>query len=925
MAAPPKQVAPKSIPARTLLVNQAISPIYQKYKGGTFKDRILSVVDVLRRFETAPIAMAVLKGEDPFAAYFKGVLGKRPEYRIGYSEVLEELGRQIPGKDAFESKAVQRWAGLFFDVTLDPTTFVGVGGLTKLGQAAKLAKGAKAISLAGKTGSALRKAKRFNAALKIADEMGKTTRFATTPVRQALAGQRSLATLAGRAIVPRRISAAAFDVLGNVSNAFKATKAGQKLTELFLGADNKLLREIINDNRSLRGVLEERGIGKAVKLEKMLNKFPHKVKEEVFRAVEKFKIDPQSINQLRIKYGDSVGHIAEYIRRRPKTLLRLEQNVGVGTKELKDGYEYIARIMHPRTQRLLQKMGFVKKRPSTTGQILSPRMESMLGRKTTGLTADFVNDLAKQGRLTEIGIDIPFKLPDGLFVTDPAYALAIRESRHAKALSNQKTLTDIASTLGKKRFDAPSWFRPAKLSIKKGTGVVNPLKYRDNKGVLRDLVFDPKVSAEIEKHWTKLTDDKTMGTFLKGFDRIQNWWKVWTLGIFPAYHFRNVVGNVWNNFLAGVVNPTRYEDAARMVVKAKRGTLGKIDGKIFLEARKRGVLKSGWYMSNIKEMRSDMLKSFTKKRVGRVAETAGKVALPTRENVFLRTGLAVGGQLENNARLAHFIDKVKKGANFDEAAKSVKKYLFDYGELTDFERTVMRRFFPFYTWTRKNIPLQLEAMITRPGKFTVIEKTRKAVAGGREPERRYIPEWLTDRYAFRVGDIKDGVGRYFPLESWLPAADLVKLLRPTQIPADLLSPLIKTPLELRFNRSLYFKKAIERFPGERKALGILPGLMVDLPAKADYFLRGIRLINELDRVFGARARNLTKKEIAIRGMFGVRLTPQEISKAKQWYIKEKKKTIIELKFAIKRAAITGRHGEQVRLMQKLQKELASVR
>lgn len=37
--------------------------------------------------------------------------------------------------------------------------------------------------------------------------------------------------------------------------------------------------------------------------------------------------------------------------------------------------------------------------------------------------------------------------------------------------------------------------------------------------------------------------EKELSKFLKMYDDVQNAWKAWTLGVRPAYHTRNLVGN----------------------------------------------------------------------------------------------------------------------------------------------------------------------------------------------------------------------------------------------------------------------------------------------------------------------------------------------------------------------------------------------
>jgi hypothetical protein len=72
--------------------------------------------------------------------------------------------------------------------------------------------------------------------------------------------------------------------------------------------------------------------------------------------------------------------------------------------------------------------------------------------------------------------------------------------------------------------------------------------------------------------------------------------------------------------------------------------------------------------------------------------------------------------VEEPARIALFMDRIAKGESPEKAALAVKKYLFDYSELTDVERGMRDFVFPFYTFTRKNLPLQIQSMLTDPAK-----------------------------------------------------------------------------------------------------------------------------------------------------------------------------------------------------------------
>jgi hypothetical protein len=108
------------------------------------------------------------------------------------------------------------------------------------------------------------------------------------------------------------------------------------------------------------------------------------------------------------------------------------------------------------------------------------------------------------------------------------------------------------------------------------------------------------------------------------------------------------------------------------------------------------------------------------KRLFSTEEVKTLTGLFGSDNFMLRVNRKFGKTLEDHAKLTHWITKVRQGASPEDAMWSVKKYLFDYADLTPFERDVMKQVIPFYTWMRKNIPLQFQAIMENPGRYAAI-------------------------------------------------------------------------------------------------------------------------------------------------------------------------------------------------------------
>lgn len=119
---------------------------------------------------------------------------------------------------------------------------------------------------------------------------------------------------------------------------------------------------------------------------------------------------------------------------------------------------------------------------------------------------------------------------------------------------------------------------------------------------------------------------------------------------------------------------------------------------------------------------------------------------------------ALGRAQENNARGAHFLDKLEKTGDPQTAIASMNKYLFDYENgLTDWEQEYARTVIPFYAWMRFNIPLQIQSMLEDPGRYAKIPKFMDAVEDVTAEWRDIpTPDYYTDLHAVRLPIIMKG-------------------------------------------------------------------------------------------------------------------------------------------------------------------------
>jgi hypothetical protein len=407
------------------------------------------------------------------------------------------------------------------------------------------------------------------------------------------------------------------------------------------------------------------------------------------------------------------------------------------------------------------------------------------------------------------------------FHTDPVFATTVRGVRGERVRTQAEFFTQLqARKIALPENEAPaSW-----LTVKQPE--------------LDGYRLPPEVAQSMDGWYKFIHNPHEQNAFLKLFDQTQDWWKAWTLAIFPAYHVRNFVGNMWNNYLAGVHDPAVYKLALEMQYPAKFGDRSFISGlgqkytseSLVRAAKELGVVDRGFVAQDIgKTIEQELSK--------------GNLYSAGRDNLLVKKGFEFGAQIENNARLAHFIDKLKKGDTPAEAALSVKRYLFDYSELTDFERTVMKRIFPFYSWTRKNVPLQIQHLVMEPARFHAAYKAQNEMENSTPTSERYLPSWMSENFPLRIRKTKNGKYEYFLLNNWLPAADLAKVSQIHQLAINMMSPIPKEIIQQIYNHDFFMNREIEKIPGQKEKF-----LGMELPSRIVHGAKIVRALNELDKL-----------------------------------------------------------------------------
>jgi len=378
-------------------------------------------------------------------------------------------------------------------------------------------------------------------------------------------------------------------------------------------------------------------------------------------------------------------------------------------------------------------------------------------------------------------------------------------------------------------------------------------RFRVDHHRLQNRWFPKEMVPQIQRMMDTLNDMyDPKSPFAKYLDAALATWKKSVTIYSPAHHIRNGIGDGWLSWIAGVNDPKVYGTAAR-VMEAQRGrykTMADVEqlvGKLPQKATKQPVLlttKGG------KNLTADDIYLAAHNRgllltARQIEDIYGEALLPSFKPFGGRVSDFASGVSEHREhyfRLAHFIDAVKKSKMgdlkdvFDEAAHTVRKWHPDGMDLTNFERKYLRRIFPFYSWTRKAVPLVVESIVMKPGKVLVYPKGMEALQaymGVDAPSRtdpfptdQLFPDWVKEKGIGPIAQTgmegipgliaalsRQGVesnsglpmGGYSLVNPSNPMIDTVAQIgggNPLQSMLEMANPAIRIPMEIGMNQNV---------------------------------------------------------------------------------------------------------------------------
>ncbi len=363
--------------------------------------------------------------------------------------------------------------------------------------------------------------------------------------------------------------------------------------------------------------------------------------------------------------------------------------------------------------------------------------------------------------------------------------------------------------------------------------------------MLREKGMFGKELGWIPQHDAKLLTDlispefQTLNTLAKatGYDAVTNLFKRSVTGLFLPFHVRNFASGIIQNFEVlgkDALNPKLIAAGQKFAYRLAKNEVPKA-GELITVAGKptnmRKVFKAfgdrfgndTFYQNDflaavdnggeLKQAEKILSKSSARSTLG--FEKGNMIPLVGNDGIPFKAARAVGQFIEHSQKATAYLGAIAQGKNIDEALQLAEQAGFDYRSLTKFESQIMRRIIPFYSFTRKNIELQLKTLGENPERINQVIKffeNTSNLGGGKisEEEKRDLPEYLRNSLGIKLADTPDGLKQYIasfgtPIEGF---TDLINK-HPVLKGISMMNPLLKAPIEIGIGKDSFRQKDLK--------------------------------------------------------------------------------------------------------------------
>lgn len=323
-----------------------------------------------------------------------------------------------------------------------------------------------------------------------------------------------------------------------------------------------------------------------------------------------------------------------------------------------------------------------------------------------------------------------------------------------------------------------------------------------------------------------ISDEKEISSVGKLYDAFLNKFKTWKTAS-PTFLLNNIFGNGSNLGLSGIPLNERLDLYTQAIDIMQNGeTLSNArlvgrtlsaDEKFIADAwedyQKMGFNKAAYRLNELSDETQKMFTSGKKATFKKGTDYITK-SIPYINNV-------ANQELDTMARLAVYLKassdpKYMKKLGVSTVEDAIKRVMFDPDMLTKFEKTRMKKLMPFYTYSKNNLMYHITNMQNNGSKYTRLVRTVKTLqrnaTGGNEQD---MEDYIKDNLYLPI-PVKDADGNYSVLRTSLPFGNVLEFASsPGNALLNLVTPAVKSPLELALNKEAYTGREIESFPGQK--------------------------------------------------------------------------------------------------------------
>ena len=401
---------------------------------------------------------------------------------------------------------------------------------------------------------------------------------------------------------------------------------------------------------------------------------------------------------------------------------------------------------------------------------------------------------------------------------DPAKAFFTRESQ----IVTDKMTRDFLSGFVKKYGKGLDEFKSVDEALKNGFTLI---KEKGSFG--KDLGYINKFDGALIRDSIS-PEFQTINMLAKatGFDAITSLFKRSVTGLFAPFHIRNYMSGLIQNFEvlgADAFNPKNIAIGQKIAylmgkgAKIPKGTLN-IAGKTmqFDDVMKPFVNRfSGDTFYNTDFMMAvekgvelkQVAKTFGKQRVIETAKTLGL----GQEAIPFKIGRGIGQFIEHQQKATAYITALGQGKAIPQALKLAEAAGFDYRALTRFESQIMRRIVPFYSFTRKNIELQLKTLGENPQRINQVLRFFGSIGETiSEEEKQALPDFIKESLGIKLQDTPEGLKQYIssfgtPIEAFAQVFGKNPILRAI----SMMNPILKVPIEIGIGKDSFRQRELK--------------------------------------------------------------------------------------------------------------------